>query len=113
MWLSVWQTIFSGRLTWATRLAQQGDVMDAAQRMRKKAQDNGNLKSGEQQRVETKVIENKSVIVIEQSHSSGRFMYLRMTPWWFGVHPFTPTRRFTIPRQDTTPPGWRFRFGVG
>jgi len=27
-------------------LAQQGDVMDAAQRMRKKAQDNGNLKSG-------------------------------------------------------------------
>src|SRR5260370_10170329 len=49
-------------------LAQQGDLMDAAQRMRKKAQNNGNLKSGEQQRVETKVIENKSVIVIEQSH---------------------------------------------
>src|SRR5213596_3566575 len=49
-------------------LTQQGDVMDAVQRMRKKAQDNGNLKSGEQQRVETKVVEHKSVIVIEQSN---------------------------------------------
>src|SRR5215470_15198947 len=31
-------------------LAQQSDVMDAVQRMRKKAQDKGNLKSGEQQK---------------------------------------------------------------
>src|SRR6201987_3330969 len=46
-------------------LAQQGDVMDAVQRMRKKAQDKGNLKSGEQQKVETRIIENKSVVVIE------------------------------------------------
>src|SRR6186997_1449934 len=38
-------------------LAQQSDVMDAVQRMRKKAQDTGNLKSGEQQKVETKVVE--------------------------------------------------------
>jgi len=49
-------------------LAQEGDVMDAVQRMRKKAQDKGNLKSTEQQTVETKVVENKSVIVIEQAN---------------------------------------------
>src|SRR6266478_5930682 len=49
-------------------LAQQNDVMEAAQRMRKKAQDKGNLKSTEQQKVETKVIENKSVIVVEQAN---------------------------------------------
>ena len=49
-------------------LAQQSDVMDAVQRMRKKAQDKGNLKSTEQQRVETKVIESKSVIVVEQAN---------------------------------------------
>src|SRR4029077_2819940 len=49
-------------------LAQQSDVMDAVQRMRKKAQDTGNLKSTEQQRVETKVIESKSVIVVEQAN---------------------------------------------
>jgi len=48
-------------------LAQQSDVMDAVQRMRKKAQDKGNLQTTEQQRVETKVVENKSVIVIEQA----------------------------------------------
>jgi hypothetical protein len=34
-------------------LAQQKDVMDAVQRMRKKAQDKVNLKSNEQQKVET------------------------------------------------------------
>src|ERR1700754_3849618 len=49
-------------------LAQQSDVMEAAQRMRKKAKDAGNLKSSEQQKVETKVIEQKSVIVIEQAN---------------------------------------------
>src|SRR6266478_3387871 len=49
-------------------LAQQNDVMDAVQRMRKKAQDTGNLKSTEQQKVETKVIENESVIVVEQAN---------------------------------------------
>src|SRR5215472_319088 len=48
-------------------LAQQSDVMDAVQRMRKKAQDKGNLKTTEQQKVETKLIENKSVIVVEQA----------------------------------------------
>lgn len=49
-------------------LAQQSDVMDAVQRMRKKAQDKGNLKSNEQQKVETKVIESKSVIVVQQAN---------------------------------------------
>jgi len=49
-------------------LAQQSDVMDAVQRMRKKAQDKGNLKTTEQQKVETKVIEKKQVIVVEQAN---------------------------------------------
>jgi hypothetical protein len=48
-------------------LAQQGELMDAVQRMRKKAQDQGNLKSNEQQKVETKVVEEKTVIVVEQA----------------------------------------------
>ena len=41
-------------------LAQQRDVMDAVQRMRKKAQDTGNLKSPEQQKVETKTVERQA-----------------------------------------------------
>ncbi|MEO8592634.1 MAG: DUF3300 domain-containing protein [Candidatus Solibacter sp.] len=49
-------------------LAQQADLMDAVQRMRKKAQEKGTLKTTEQQTVETKVIESKSVVVIEQAN---------------------------------------------
>jgi len=48
-------------------LAQQSDVMDAVQRMRKKASDKGTLKSDEHQKVETQVIEKKEVIVIESA----------------------------------------------
>jgi hypothetical protein len=46
-------------------LAQQSDVMDAVQRMRKKAQDKGKLESNKEQKVETQVIEKKEVIVIQ------------------------------------------------
>jgi Protein of unknown function (DUF3300) len=42
-------------------LAQEGDVMAAVQRMRKKAEDKGNLKSTEQQKVETQTVDNKRV----------------------------------------------------
>ena len=48
-------------------LAQQSDVMDAVQRMRKKAMDAGNLKTTEQQQVETKVVETKTIVVIQQA----------------------------------------------
>ena len=46
-------------------LAQQNDVMDAVQRMRAKAVEKGALKSTEQQKVETKVVESKTVVVVE------------------------------------------------
>ena len=49
-------------------LAQQSDVMDAVQRMRTSAKDSGKLQSSEQMKVETKVVESKSVIVIEQAN---------------------------------------------
>jgi Protein of unknown function (DUF3300) len=49
-------------------LAQQNDVMDAVQRMRKKAADKGALKTTKEQKVETKVVENKSVIVVQQAN---------------------------------------------
>ncbi|HEY7304973.1 MAG TPA: DUF3300 domain-containing protein, partial [Bryobacteraceae bacterium] len=62
--------LLGSNIQWTTDLgnaflAQQADVMDAVQRMRKKAQEKGNLKSNEQQNVETTVVQNKSVIVIE------------------------------------------------
>jgi len=57
-------------IQWTTELgnaflAQQSDVMDAVQRMRKKATDKGALTTNEQQKVETKVVEEKTVIVVE------------------------------------------------
>jgi hypothetical protein len=59
-------------ISWTTDLgnaflAQQADVMDAVQRMRKKAQDKGALKTNEQQKVETQVVEQKTVIVVQPS----------------------------------------------
>ena len=60
-------------LQWTTDLgnaflAQQSEVMDAVQRMRKKAQEKGNLKSTEQIKVYTKVVESKQTIIIEQAN---------------------------------------------
>jgi hypothetical protein len=60
-------------IQWTTELgnaflAQQGDVMDAVQRMRKKAEGTGALKTNEQQKVETKVVEQKTVIVVEPAN---------------------------------------------
>ena len=48
-------------------LAQQSDVMDAVQRMRAKAQGAGNLKTSKEQKVESKQVEGKTVVVIEQA----------------------------------------------
>ncbi len=50
-------------------LAQQPDVMDAVQRMRTKAEAAGNLKTTEQQTVETQQVEGRSAVVIQQSQS--------------------------------------------
>jgi uncharacterized protein DUF3300 len=73
-------------------LAQQSDVMDAVQRMRKKAYDNGNLKSGEQQQVETRVVENKSVIVVEQANPQVVYVpsYDPMVVWGAPLYPYPP-----------------------
>jgi hypothetical protein len=50
-------------------LAQQKDVMDAVQRMRAKAQGTGNLKTGSEQKVETKTTQSgQQVIVLEQAN---------------------------------------------
>jgi hypothetical protein len=48
-------------------LAQQNGVMDAVQRMRAKAVEKGALKTTEQQKVETKVVDSKTYIVVESS----------------------------------------------
>jgi hypothetical protein len=64
----------AGNIQWTTDLgnaflAQQSDVMDAVQRMRAKAQANGNLTTSAQQKVENQTVEGgEQVIVIEQAN---------------------------------------------
>jgi hypothetical protein len=73
-------------------LAQQSDVMDAVQRMRKKAVDKGALKSGEQQTVETQIIEKKEVIVIESANPQVIYVpsYDPVAVWGPPYYPYPP-----------------------
>ena len=73
-------------------LAQQSDVMDAVQRMRHKAEEKGNLKSTEQVRVETKVIESKEVIVVEQANPQVIYVptYDPVVVYGAPVYPYPP-----------------------
>ena len=56
-------------------LAQQKDVMDAVQRLRAKAQGTGNLKTGSEQKVETKTTQGgEQVIVVEQANPEAAYV---------------------------------------
>ena len=93
-------------------LSQQNDVMDAVQRMRKRAQDKGNLKSTEQQKVETKVIENKSVIVVEQANPQVVYVpsYDPVVVWGPPIYPYPP---IYYPPAGYYAAGMALSFGVG
>lgn len=93
-------------------LAQQADVMDAVQRMRKKAKDSGNLKSTEQQKVETKVVETKQVIVVEQANPQVVYVPTYNPTVVYGppVYPYPP---ITYPPPGYYAAGMAISFGVG
>jgi hypothetical protein len=93
-------------------LAQQSDVMDAVQRMRKKAQDKGALKSTEQQKVETTVVENKSVIVIEQANPEVVYVpsYNPVVVYGPPVYPYYP---LYYPGWGYYATGVAISFGIG
>ena len=93
-------------------LAQQSDVMDAVQRMRKKAQDKGNLKTTEQQKVETKVVENKTVIVIQQANPEVVYVpsYNPVVVYGPPVYPYYP---LYYPGWGYYATGVAISFGVG
>lgn len=88
-------------------LAQQKQVMDTVQNLRKKAQEAGNLKSTEQQ----KVIVQEKVIVIEPAQPQVIYVpsynptVVYGAWWWPAFPPFPP---FFLP-----PPGMFIGFGMG
>ncbi len=73
-------------------LAQQSDVMDAVQRMRKKAQGTGALTSTEQQKVETKVVESQTVIVVQPASTEVIYVpsYNPVVVYGPPVYPYPP-----------------------
>jgi len=92
-------------------LAQQSDVMDAVQRMRLKARDAGNLKSTEQMKVETKVVETKTVVVIQQTSPQVIYVptYNPVVVYGPAVYPYPPIY-YPPPSYYA---GVVFAFGVG
>jgi hypothetical protein len=93
-------------------LAQQSDVMDAVQRMRKKAQDRGTLATTEQQKVETRVIESKSVVVIEPADPQVIYVpsYDPVVVWGAPIYPYPP---IYYPPWGYYAAGVAISFGVG
>jgi len=93
-------------------LAQQSDVMDAVQRMRKKAQEVGNLKSSEQQKVETKEVASKQVIIIEQQNPEVVYVpsYNPTVVYGAPAYPYPP---IAYPPPGYYAAGMALSFGVG
>ena len=93
-------------------LAQQGDVMNAVQRMRQKAQMTGNLKSTPQQKVQTEVVESKQVIVIEQADPQVVYVPSYDPTFVYG-EPLYPYPSIYYPPAGYYAAGAAISFGVG
>ncbi len=93
-------------------LAQQSDVMSAVQRMRAKAQEKGNLKSNDQMKVETKVVESKQVIVVEQAKPDVVYVpsYEPTVVYGPPAYPYPP---IAYPPPGYYAAGMAVSFGVG
>lgn len=93
-------------------LAQQNEVMEAVQRMRLKAKNAGNLKSTEQQKVETKVVENKTVVVIEQAQPQVIYVPSYNPTVVYGA-PVYPYPAIAYPPAGAYVAGMAISFGIG
>jgi hypothetical protein len=93
-------------------LAQQSDVMAAVQRMRKKASDAGNLKTTEQQKVTTQVVQTKEVIVIQQANPQVIYVpaYNPVVVYGPPIYPYPP---IYYPPVGYYAAGVAIGFGVG
>src|SRR5580704_7972253 len=93
-------------------LAQESDTLDAVQRMRAKAQEKGNLKSNEQMKVETRVVESKQVIVVEQADPQVVYVpsYDPVVVYGAPAYPYPP---IYYPPPGYYAAGMAISFGVG
>jgi hypothetical protein len=103
-------------VTWTTNLGnaflgQQGDVMDAIQRMRRKAQDAGKLASTNQQRVEQTTDAGRPVIEIVPADPAVIYVPTYDPAWIWGPPLWYPYPRWYWPRPYGA--GVFFGFGAG
>jgi hypothetical protein len=96
-------------------LAQQSDVMDAVQRMRKKAQAQGSLKSSSQVKVQDQTVDNKTVIVVEQANPQVVYVptYNPTVVYGAPVYPYPPIYYPPPPPPGAYAAGLAISFGVG
>jgi len=94
-------------------LAQQSDVMEAVQRMRGKAKSTGNLKSTEQVKVETKVVESKQVVIIEQANPQVIYVPSYNPTVVYGPPPVVAYPPVAYPPPGYYAAGMAISFGVG
>jgi Protein of unknown function (DUF3300) len=90
-------------------LAQQKDVLDAAQRLRKKADEAGNLNSTKEQVVEKQEVENdagtkETIIIVEQADPTVIYVPAYNPTVVYGVWPYP-----TYPPYYYRPPGYAAR----
>jgi hypothetical protein len=95
-------------------LAQQSDVMDAVQRMRAKAMDAGKLKTNEQMKVETQVVDTKTIVVIQPANPQIVYVPTYNPVVVYGppvyMYPYPP---IYYPPPSYYAAGVFFAFGVG
>jgi hypothetical protein len=94
-------------------LAQQADVMEAVQRMRQMAVDRGTLKSTEQQTVDARTVENKTVIVVEQADPAVIYVPSYDPYWVWGPPLYYPYPAIYYPPWGYYPYGYAVSFGIG
>ncbi|HYI91962.1 MAG TPA: DUF3300 domain-containing protein [Bryobacteraceae bacterium] len=73
-------------------LVQQSEVMEAAQRMRKKAKDGGKLVSNEQQKITTTTVENKTIIEVQPANPQVVYVPSYNPTYVYGppIYPYPP-----------------------
>ena len=94
-------------------LAQESDTMNAVQRMRQKAEGTGSLQSTPQQVVETRVVEDKSVIVIEPSSPETIYVPSYNPTVVYGAEPAYAYPAISYPSAGYYAAGAAISFGLG
>ena len=94
-------------------LAQESDVMNAVQRMRARAQESGKLTSTAQMKVETRVVDSKSVVVIEQANPQVIYVPAYNPAVVWGAAPIYAYPPVYYPPAGYYAAGMALSFGVG